>query len=223
MADLPNRSEHEGRMARNVGRVGRQALNDLFSAIGDPPDFNRLPPEFWVTLENLYAASVIPLLEAVFISGAEAVVAEIGVPIDVSILNARAREWASQYSYDLVRGITNTQRSLLQSSISDFFSRNMTLRDLETRLSREFGTVRADMIAVTETTRAGVAGERAVIDELKKMGVNTVQVWRSVSDGRVCPICAPRDGKKQGDGWEFFPPAHPRCRCFVTSEVIVAA
>jgi len=43
-----------------------------------------------------------------------------------------------------------------------------------------------------------------------------VEVWQTRNDEIVCPICGPRHGKEEGDGWtkDDGPPAHPRCRCW---------
>jgi hypothetical protein len=43
-----------------------------------------------------------------------------------------------------------------------------------------------------------------------------VPIWQTSNDERVCPICGPKHGKEITDG--KFPPAHPRCRCWVTYE-----
>jgi SPP1 gp7 family putative phage head morphogenesis protein len=90
--------------------------------------------------------------------------------------------------------------------------------DLRGRLGRIYSPVRAEMIAVTEVTRAAAEGERATVREIEKEGIRMVEVWQTNNDSLVCPICGPRHGKKVGDGWSKNdgPPAHPRCRCWLT-------
>jgi len=81
-----------------------------------------------------------------------------------------------------------------------------------------FGAERAEIIAITETTRAAVEGERGVIAELEQHGIRMYPVWMTRNDELVCPICAPRNGKPIQPGNETngeYPPAHPRCRCGV--------
>jgi hypothetical protein len=76
------------------------------------------------------------------------------------------------------------------------------------------------MIAVTEVTRASVEGERAQVRELAAQGVVLVATWQTANDELVCPVCGPRNGRREGDGWDSPPPAHPRCRCWLNHEVV---
>lgn len=53
--------------------------------------------------------------------------------------------------------------------------------------------------------------------ELERGGMRTELIWQTSGDGDVCPVCAGRNGKRQGDGWQEPPPsgcvsAHG-CRC----------
>ncbi len=77
-----------------------------------------------------------------------------------------------------------------------------------------FSPVRAERIAVTETTRAVVEGERAYVAELEReTGQRMIPIWMTANDERVCPICAPRNEKPIKDG--VYPPGHVGCRCGV--------
>jgi SPP1 gp7 family putative phage head morphogenesis protein len=90
------------------------------------------------------------------------------------------------------------------------------------RFARRQLTTRAETIAITETMAALQQGKRAQWDRLTREGVLTATDWEiewvTANDERVCPICAPLDGRRASlgqpiDGLE--PPAHPRCRCLV--------
>ena len=75
------------------------------------------------------------------------------------------------------------------------------------------------MIARTEVTRAAVEGERALVKEtndiVSQHGIDPmVPIWQTRNDEIVCPICGPKHNKEIKDG--EYPPAHPRCRCWVT-------
>jgi SPP1 gp7 family putative phage head morphogenesis protein len=87
----------------------------------------------------------------------------------------------------------------------------MTMPDLIESLDSLYGPVRAEMIAVTETTRAAVQGQAALVDELNKEGIVMVATFLTSEDETVCPICAPLNGKQVDES--EFPPLHPRCRC----------
>lgn len=96
---------------------------------------------------------------------------------------------------------------------------------------------RALAIAETETIRAANAGALGLWRQQEEqgllggVGVTARKRWRTAADERVCPVCAPLDGKTlalnlnfRGEG-EFIniamdhPPAHTRCRCVISLEI----
>jgi SPP1 gp7 family putative phage head morphogenesis protein len=145
----------------------------------------------------------------------------IGLGFDWTLANTDAARWASQYSYELVRGINSTTQARLQQAVGDWFQERTILPDLVKELQPTFGRKRAKLIAQTETTRA--AREGSVIG-YEQSGVVQEVEWYSVRDERVCPICGDSPtglhGKRAPLRGTFFngashPPAHPGCRCFV--------
>jgi len=136
-----------------------------------------------------------------------------GLPIGVDwgLVNQGAIDWAARYTFELVKGIHDTDRKMLQSAIRGYFEQEQTIGELEKQIRRSFSPVRAEMIAQTEVTRASSQGEQKVAQELEKQGIRLTPIWNTSVDERVCPICMPRNGKEITDG--LFPPAHPRCRC----------
>lgn len=221
MADLPNRDELEALLARKLGKANREALNSILDELGDPPDLSKLTEDKWIRIRQLFEAATIGALEATFIASVDAAMGAVGVGVDWALINERAAGWATQYGFDLVRDITDKRRRFLQRSIDDFYRTGMTMGDLRERLSREFGAVRADMIAATETTRAAVEGERAYVNELRKQGARLKNVVQNSADDRVCPICSPKQGKDPDE--VGYPPYHIKCRCWFSSEALVAA
>jgi hypothetical protein len=117
----------------------------------------------------------------------------------------------------MLQDLFNTRYEHLNEIIPRFYEEQWNLGQLRSDLERYYSPVRAEMIAVTETTRAAVEGERALVDALQKeSGIAMVPIWQTSNDERVCPICGPKHGKPITDGQ--YPPAHPRCRCWVTYE-----
>ena len=100
-------------------------------------------------------------------------------------------------------------------------SAEITNEEAITRLSTLFSESRAHTIAITEITRAYAAATLATQRMLQNADIETSLVWRTSSDELVCPICGPRNGKRQGNGWETPPPAHARCRCWLTLKINV--
>ena len=217
-----DRESWESRLAKEASKLGKQSLDAILTALGDPPDYGALPASFWDDQGVAMSSAFTPLLQEVYLASAEAVLEESPVGVDWVLLNQRAVTWANQYGYDLVQGLTGTQRDLVREAVSNFFSQNMTLADLRARLEGAFGPIRADMIATTEVTRAATEGERALIDLLREQGLLFRDIWETANDERVCPICEPLDGQERGPSGYVHPdmgdtydgpPAHPRCRC----------
>jgi hypothetical protein len=116
--------------------------------------------------------------------------------------------------FDLVGGITDTTRNALQKEVAAFLQNgDMTIQDLAQRLYRYYSPTRAELIAITEVTRAASEGEDATIREIEKLSGDKYEpIWQTANDERVCIICGPRHNKVVAK--DDKPPAHPRCRCW---------
>jgi SPP1 gp7 family putative phage head morphogenesis protein len=139
------------------------------------------------------------------------------------LANNMAADWALSYGYDLVRGIISTTRDRIAREVAEYVRNSETVGTLIQRLSAGnlFSPERARMIAVTEVTRAYAEGNRQA---WKASGVIEKRRWRTNADELVCPVCGPLAGQVVGldeefDGGISGPPAHPRCRCWVTPVV----
>ena len=81
---------------------------------------------------------------------------------------------------------------------------------------RAFSRERAELIAITEITRARTQGEFAAAALLDEIGIPLVGRWYTEEDERVCQICGPLHKTLEKYWSQFFPkgsPAHGRCRC----------
>jgi SPP1 gp7 family putative phage head morphogenesis protein len=141
----------------------------------------------------------------------------VGLSFDWTMAHTEAAEWASRYSYELIRGMNATTRQRLQVAVSDWFTNGDTLDQLRDELGPLFGKRRAAIIAQTETTRAAAEG---TILGYEASGVTIEIEWTAVADERVCPVCGRLHGKRAALRGEFepgirTPPAHVGCRCFV--------
>jgi hypothetical protein len=213
MVDLVDRAEREAALARKLGKANAEARKLLMQAIED----GRIDEDEWRAISQAYQNVLQAGLEDTAFASGLAASEALGVGVDSAALHARAIEWARQYAYDLVSKLDATNRQLLQESIADYFGQRMTLADLEARLQMAFGPVRAEMIAVTEVTRASAQGEAAFARELEALGLQPVLIIRTAADERVCPICGPQNDKPVSEAG--YPPFHPRCRCWTTTEL----
>lgn len=169
-----------------------------------------IPDEFWSAEERALYDELYPLLLAAALEAAEQALAGVGMAVDWALVNIGVRRWASEYTYDLVKGITGTTRTFLQEALRDWIDSGAPLDTLAGVLEPMFGPIRAEMIAVTEVTRAFAQGN---IETWRASGFVTEQRWMTVEDGHVCTtICAPLDGKTfpLGDP-AHTPPGHVNC------------
>lgn len=215
--NIEDRDGLERKLARVLGRLLAAQMGRLLELLGDPPNMSNLPINFWGDAGKEMAGVLRPFLESLYVESAKQMMDNVGIGVDWALVNENAAEWASRYSFELVTGINNTSRNTLQRAVNRYFADGQTIGELTSRLSRSFGPVRAEMIAVTEVTRAATEGEREFVAELVSDGVKMIPIWQTSNDDRVCPICGPRHNKPIEDGQ--YPPAHVRCRCWVNHEI----
>lgn len=217
--DILNRDELERRLSRIVGRGLRSELNRLMDLLGDPPNLANVPNTYWQSGWRDIQKDVEPVLLDIFLQQAEGLMAEISVGTNWDLVNTTASQWARRHTESMLQDLFNTRYDHLNEIIPRFYEEGWNLGQLRTDLERYYSPVRAEMIAVTETTRAAVEGERALVEALQKeSGIAMVPIWKTNNDeiARRCPICWPRHGKEIKDN--VYPPGHPNCRCWVVYE-----
>ena len=162
-------------------------------------------------------AALAPEIAVITTDRMMAIANEVGFGFDIAVLSEEAARFARDYSYELVRGITDTTRKLVSESVTTFTQTpGMTREDLERLLRPAFGDERAEMIAVTEVTRAYSAATNAMQGQLAGEGLPMVRQWNTLNDDLVCPICGPYHGAPEsvwGVQFPDGPPAHVNCRC----------
>jgi hypothetical protein len=152
-------------------------------------------------------------------ASARHIMEEFDYGVDEAELAQLSAQWARQHAGELVTGLTETSRNGLRELIGTAQEQGWSMGQVRDALTNVYGPVRAEMIAITETTRANIEGEAAIMQMLTDAGLRVQAIWRTAGDEAVCPICAPLDGLVQGEDWIDPPPAHPRCRCELEYEV----
>ncbi len=244
MPDIPNRDALEAQIAKLLGKYNRQELAKLMELMKNQPMLANVPMEFWNTSQRELVKILMPFSETVYLEAAARMLETIPIGVDWALVNTAAADWSRNYSTLLAGQINQTSRgavaSSIRNSIASFFEEGLTMGELEARLAadpdlmrlftkdvrdrlgRVYGPRRAAMIARTEVTRAAAEGQRGVVFELAKEGIHMVEIWQTRNDEivRECPICWPRHGKKEGDGWNKNqgPPGHVLCRCWINHE-----
>lgn len=223
MVDLVGRDTYESQitrfLSREMTRFQKQLVNDLIA--GNITSVQLNDPIFWQNLtENLEGWLRNKLID-VYKDAADQFLGNISYGLDPLLLDAAAEGWATDRAFLLVQQINGTSTRRLQAVIQQFFDGSMTNRQLTDRVAQIFGGTRAENIAVTEVTRAASVGTEYVANQLRRDGIDITTIWQTLVDELVCPICGPRHNQPMGSNWFDFPPAHPRCRCFTTHEIVM--
>ncbi|HOW77937.1 MAG TPA: phage portal protein [Verrucomicrobiota bacterium] len=206
----------EQRLARLLKAKLDGQYQEVRDLLGDPPDINNLPPGFWDTQAGQMVAAIRPELEDMAMIAAQRLM-DSGVGVSWDLAAETAARWAEQYGYDLIKGITETTRRVVQDAVARYIrEKGTTIGDLYKRLEPWFGKVRAEMISVTEVTRAYAAGEALTVAEAQRLGMRFRRMWHTNRDELVCGLCEPMDNEMTDE----TPPKHPRCRCWITHEWI---
>lgn len=242
MADIHNRDGLEAELARAIAKLNGAQMKELIKQLGNPPNPDNIPKAFWSQYGDQLRTLLEPMLKKLYLGQANRLRLDVGLDVskdnvDWALANEDAARWAKEYTFDLVKGVVDTMtgsvdtnlQALLQEAIAGGFTDSLTNAQIAERLTPAFGPSRAEMIAVTETTRAAAAGEQAVVEQLKEGGVTMQAFWNTSEDELVCTVCEPLDGvpENEGGGWTNpvtgetidSMPAHPYCRCFLTHKL----
>lgn len=191
----------------------------------------KLPPSFWEEESRRLAAVLLPHLTALAVEGIQSGSAKVGISINYAIYSLLAEQWAREYTDALLKQVRTTNESVVGDILAQWVATpGRTIGYLRAALDPYFGSRRADVIAITEATRALASGE---IMAFQRGGVDEIR-WGTNHDELVCPLCGPLHGqvRKIGDPfgsfvWRkgtppepvFSPPYHPNCRCGVSPVV----
>lgn len=226
--ELANRAEIERRLARVLSRDLRNEMGKLLDYLGDPPDLSRVPADYWQNGWRTIQHDVEPVLLDVYLTQATNVMLSVGIGVSLDNINHQAVNWARAHTEEVMDDMWRKRRQALNNIwagyprgregvgevIAQGYEEGLTIDAIRERLMPYYSPARAEMVAITETTRAVVEGERAYVGQLEReTGQKMIPIWLTAQDDMVCPICKPRNGKPITDG--KFPPAHPRCRCDV--------
>ncbi len=131
--------------------------------------------------------------------------------------------------------LTKKQKDILGKAIRNFIDHRHgeTINYVTNVLSKEFSKEEAELIAITEITRAQAIAQQKEGEKLKKewKDVSVIKIWYTCNDTwfdengerqGVCEICEALSGKevkidKSFAEGIFIPPVHPGCRCWINT------
>jgi HK97 family phage portal protein len=201
----------EEALQKRIAKALREAENVVLAAIeaGEDVDYTLIAEQMKRALQ--------PQLVSIATEQTLRNALMLGIDFDIAVINEAALAWAQQYTYDLVKGITETTRKVVSKAIAAFTETpGMTNADLRTMLQQTFGATRAEMIGTTEVTRAYAQATNIYQQMARESGIEMVRIWDTSGDDKVCPICGPLDRQPESVWSQQFPwgpPAHINCRC----------
>lgn len=159
--------------------------------------------------------------------------ANVGAEVNYGLINRFALEWAGNYAHNLNDRLNQSTGRMVNEAIAAWMESGEHLDALIAALEPTFGRLRAERIAMTETTRAFAEG---TLLSYRQSGVVVAVEWKTARDELVCPICRPLHGQRgttdgrfvhpgglgkaaRYQGREFRIPAHVSCRCGVAAIV----
>jgi len=210
-----SRDELERKLARAILAVERRYLSILENSGG------AVPFDFWTNYEaelsKQIASPMRSQLEQSFTNYSDYVdyIDKAGAVGDIDTAMTRAIN-------DTAQGVAENSRLQFENLVRQGVSQNEIIE----RMALRFSSGHAEQIAVTELTRAEGHFSDALSARLNEQGATNQIRWLTSEDEKVCPICAPLDGKlKKDGGWITKagmierPPAHPNCRCQTVVEL----
>ena len=186
-----------------------------------------LPIDFWEQEKRRLLAVLTPRLAQAALHGMKHAAVQSGIGFNSELANESAGQWAQQYTDQLLSILGTTNEKLVGDALADWTQQpGATMGDLVNLLTPKFerNKARADLIAVTETTRAYANGNKIQFQE------QGIQYWRwnTNHDELVCEWCGPLNRRviRIGDQFALFrgkavtePPFHPGCRCWISPVV----
>ncbi len=186
---------------------------------------------FWTAEDERLWAAVRPTFEAIAAENAIGAAVRMGGDDDTWMaVNQAVIDWTHRYYtgdnpdfVGSVRSLNQTSRQQVGEAYARWQRGELTegrggLPALVAELEPTFGPARAENIAITEATRIAAESTNAAA-----MAIPDIEIleWGTAADEVVCPICSPLNGRQVEKGQSFapgvmLPPAHPRCRCWVT-------
>jgi len=219
---------NEAMFERNVLIANTVLTKSRFQHIIEEPTAHKTlsdldSDELWAQLKIDTLKRMGPIFGVILLAGADAV--STGLKFNVEAYKAEPptelqqillKEVLPTYMDEWWAQIEATSRQQIRTAVATMTKEGYDTSYVVTQLEQVFSPQRAQLVAVTEVTRLFAKGAQAAY---KADGIKRV-TWRSVRDPWVCSICGDHNNK-EFDIETVEPPAHPRCRCFLSPVVVV--
>lgn len=229
-----NKLESEKVLNKRVSQFLKEQRNEVLKAVDEETQNRKagLDDSFWTEQERELFERITRVFQGMALKSAHTTLNDSPFTQGDIDINPLAVQWAEEFSLDLVRDISSHTRQSVQQLVEDFIATpGMTQGDVIEQLEPLFGESRAQLISITETTRAYGEGAKLAGDAIKEQGIQVVAIWNTNNDSRVCPVCGPLNRVRESPGGNGFSPsgrgvgipnvpAHPGCRCWITHRLV---
>lgn len=238
----PNRDILEANFATKLKALSASLKRELAGYVGNPPNFNNVPADFWTRAEEEYSSEIIAALYLIHLENQLWHAEEAGASLHgiESGFDAAATAYANGSGATTAAGAMRTARDRWLAKSGELQSRQagpndliggtgapITRAEIKAIIDETFPESQADNIAKTETTAAQTAGGDAGMDQT--VGTSPLDKWSTrpeLSRSGPCPNCAALDGEMRqhwgivalpGEGHDGNPddgpPLGPGCCC----------
>lgn len=218
-----DRDKYERWMARELAEYLGVTMREALLLLGADMDYANITAEHTDKWKRLLILLMTPILIEQFVD-VGVVLGEALIPVDTANLSLLAADWARANAGAWLTGVHQTGIDGLQRYVQLAIEDGWSVAELRNALQPIFGPARAEMIAITEATRATMQGSYLYGRQLREETGQQVQLrWIThpeLSQTGPCEICEPRHMRLQGDGWFDPEPPHPRCVCEVRVEIV---
>jgi hypothetical protein len=205
LPDLPDRAQYEKRLTATVADVlaSQRARAESSTAI----------PWSAFSQQIRTDPGISAALAAPFTVAAVGITDQFNVGIGRKTIDQRAAQWGRDWQSVLAVGMVSTGRDVM-AGLGD----SPAPEEREAAFDRLFGVKRANVIGVTETTRAISWGEAAAAGLVEAaISMRLEPEWEAEGDGSTCAVCNALDGEGRATWWPRFPfgppGPHSGCRC----------
>jgi HK97 family phage portal protein len=218
----PDKDETRAWAERKISAVAEKHLKDEFKRLQDSELIETLrqekqtnPAGFWAQSEEQFYAMLLPVMIEIYkrlVKLAYDTLPAPQVAIDWDLYNSYAIDWAKQHTAQVVAQVSKTSMNGFLAEFERWVASGEPLDALIKALEQYYSPIRAEMIAVTETTRAYANANLeywSTLDYVKGFD------WVTAVDELVCPICSAKSAANPHPLTAERPPAHVRCRCAV--------
>lgn len=179
-------------------------------------ELKQVTPAFWNKEGEILYDLLIYYISDITVRSAkdafEELIGHVGIGVTWEAVHRDAIQWAEKNTKKVVAEITDTSMSKFTKHFGSWVESGEHLDSLIAKLEPFYGEWRAEMIAVTETTRAYSHGN---IEFWKSTSLVTGYDWVHAEDTLVCETCIAMQADSPYALDEEPPPAHVNCRCAI--------